>query len=209
MKKLIFIIVVVILPYIILGSLFILIVLFTADTRPSPVTGKVVYDIPSLLWKNIDEIVEVLADSSLKKTDSLALEKILKQQNDYREEVKSRNSGSYDTLSLSNQAKGYFEDTKDGWKIRFIYDMQSRKINNVELYTNRDSYSEKSYNNNQLSELMLVGNLSLADSNKYVIWFNTGGFGSMKYKYGSFYDLGRETFTSMDVRLPDDIPHNH
>lgn len=197
MKKLIFIVII-----------FSLMIWLCNDWRPSPKTGEIVYDIPALLWKNIDEVVAVTADTSFKKKDSLARKEQLRKREYYKKHPEHTSRNPYDTLTLSDDDRGYFKHTKQGWTLGVWYELRSRKVNNVSLYTDYDSFSTRIFQYTELDKLLLIGNLNISDTTKYVVWFDGGnGLGSVHYTYTDPM-LRDKDFSSIKIYRPGEYPHD-
>jgi len=186
-----------------------LMILSCNDSRPYPKTGEVVYDIPFLLWKDIDEVVKVLGDSNFKINDSIAKVEQFRQREYFSKHPKEAGSKWNDSYKMQAHEISTFSKTKDGWKISFEYELSSRKINCIDLYTNSETNSYQRFDYNKFNELLLIGNLSLTEPEKYEVWFvNYDGLGTTETTYPNPAQE-HSSFTSLKVCRPGMYtPHN-
>jgi hypothetical protein len=138
--------------------------------KPSPKTGEIIFDVPSIINKNIDEVMLELGKAPETYKDSLySGDDLLRI--DSNSEFRIR---KYHEKILS----GYFTYSKDGWVLGVDFDFNSRKIESIGIYANTEKgYRRKGFFDEK--NLLLIGNLKISSKNYRVTFWD---FMTMEYE---------------------------
>lgn len=140
-------------------SLFFMLI-SSCESKPEPQRGKVVFNVPSLVNKNIDEIMKIFNKS---------LDSYQDTSQDNKDRIYLKDMDSEISEGFLKDNKGDFSFKRKGWTLGVEYDITTRET--IYIYIVSDFANYESICFHDVRELLLIGNLD-RDSPDYDLTFN-------------------------------------